>query len=223
LVVALAGLVSLAGCDPRTLFYFLQPEDPLIAAPGPSLEGKKVVVVANAVPSAMGEHLSIDREIAREVSTIFREKIKKIDVVENEKVWDWVEAHPKWTDPEELAKAFEADVVVVLEIEAFRLQNPGDLNVLQGTSKTHIVATEMAYPKNSKGKPIKDKPKEPKTIYDEYADTEFPVNGPIPTDSGPSRGGFKNKFLKIVAAQISWHFVGHSSRDKFQDEKITGL
>ena len=40
-VVALVGLVSLAGCDPRTLFYFLQANEPMIAPPGPSLEDKK--------------------------------------------------------------------------------------------------------------------------------------------------------------------------------------
>jgi hypothetical protein len=219
-VVALVGLVSLAGCDPRTLFYFLQPNEPSVAAPGPSLEGKKVVVVAHAVSGAMSEFNSIDRDMAREVVAILGEKVKEVEVVENDKVWDWVEAHPRWTDPAELGKAFEADVVIVLEIELFQVQNPGDLNVLEGTAKTHITATEMAYPKNSKGKPNKDKPKEGKTIYDDYADTVFPRRGPVPTDSGVSRGSFKNRFLKIAAAEVTWHFVEHAVDDQIQDVKF---
>ena len=34
--LALAGLFSLTGCDPRTLFYFLQPFEPTVPAPGPA-------------------------------------------------------------------------------------------------------------------------------------------------------------------------------------------
>src|SRR5262249_26734863 len=156
----------------------------------------------------------------REVATLLREKVRRIDLVEPDKVWTWVEAHPRWTDPAELARAFEADAVVFLEIEAFQLQNPADINVYQGTAKTHIMVTEMAYPKNSRGRSITDQPKEPKTIYDDYRDTEFPIRGPIPIDSGVSRGAFKTKFLKVVAAEISWHFVEHSPEEDIQDVKF---
>ena len=55
LMIAFAGLMSLPGCDPRTLMYFLQPFEPTIPAPGPSLKGKKVVVVAHAVSGAQGD------------------------------------------------------------------------------------------------------------------------------------------------------------------------
>ena len=222
IAIALAGTVSLAGCDPRTLFYFLQPFEPTIPAPGPSLKGKRVLVVTHAVSGALGEFQSLDRDLTREVTTLLREKVKKIDMVEPDKIWAWVEGHPNWTDPAELAKAFEADVVVFLEVEAFQVQNPSDLNVFQGSAKTHIMATEMRYPTNSKGKPIKDKPKEPKSIYDDYRDTEFPIRGPIPTDSGVSRPAFKNKFLKVVASEISWHFVEHAPDDDIQDVKFNG-
>jgi hypothetical protein len=220
LVFALAGLLSLPGCDPRMAMYFLQPFEPTVPAPGPKLDGKKVVIVTHAASNAMGEYQAIDRDLAREVASIFREKVKKIDLVDPDKVWNWIEAHPNWTDQAEIAKAFEADVVVFLEIEGFQVQHPSDLNVLQGTAKTHIQVTEMAHPKNSRGKPITDKPKEAKQIYDEYCDTEFPARGPIAMDSGVSRGAFKNKFLKVVAAEVSWHFVDHSPDDNIQDVKF---
>lgn len=220
LVLAAAGLLSLTGCDPRTLFYFLQPFEPTVPAPGPKLDGKRVVVVAHAVSNALGEFQALDREVTREVVSILRTKVKKIDVVEPDKVWTWVEGHPNWTDPAEVAKAFEADVVLFLEIEGFQLQNPSDLNVYQGTAKTHLLATEMAHPKNSRGKPILEQPKEAKTIYDDYQDTAFPVRGPIDMGSGVSRGAFKTKFLKVVCAEITWHFVDHSPDDTIQDVKF---
>jgi hypothetical protein len=220
LVFALVGLTSLAGCDPRTLFYFLQPWEPTIPAPGPSLKGKRVVVVTNAVSTTQGEFQTLDRDLTREIATILRDKIKKIEVVPPEKVWTWVEGHPSWTDRGDLAKAFDADIVISLEIEQFQLQNPADLNVFQGTAKTHIVVTEMAYPKNTNGRSNTSQPKEAKTIYDDYRDTEFPVRGPIPYDTGVSRGAFKVKFLKVVANEISWHFVEHAPDDDIQDVKF---
>ena len=190
LLIAVAGLVSLAGCDPRTLFYFLQPFEPTDRrARAGSLEGKKVVLVTHAVSGAHGR-VPVDRprpdpggqlDPSREGQEDRHRPIR-------DKVWAWVEGHPNWTDPAEIAKAFEADIVIFLEIEAFQIQNPGDLNVLQGTAKTHIQVTEMDYPKNTKGKPINDQPKEAKTIYDEYRDTEFPVRGPIPIGLGRQPG-----------------------------------
>lgn len=220
LVIAFVGLMSLAGCDPRTLMYFLQPNEPTIPAPGPKLEGKKVVVISHAVSSALSEFQSLDRDMTKEVTSALRAKVKDIKVVDSDKVWEWTEEHPHWTDPVEIAKNFEADFVIFLEVEAFQVQNPSDLNVMQGTAKTHIQVTEWAYPKNSKGKPVKDEPKESKTVYDEYADTEFPTRGPIPADSGVSRGAFKSKFLKVVCAEVSWHFVEHSPEDSIQDVKF---
>ena len=34
-LLAAVGLLTLAGCDPRSIFYFLQPFEPTIAPPGP--------------------------------------------------------------------------------------------------------------------------------------------------------------------------------------------
>ncbi len=219
LVFAL-GLVALAGCDPRPLMYFLQPWEPTIPAPGPKLEEKRVVLLTHAVSGTDSDFVSLDHDIAREVGSILRAKVKKIDLVNQDKVWDWVTAHPNWTDPAEAAKAFEADMVIFLEIESFQLQDPHSPGLLEGEAKTHIQAISLDYPKNSKGKPIKDQPKESKVVYDDYRDTQFPTRGPIPVESGHSRGAFKTKFLQVAAAEISWHFVEHSPEDDIQDGRI---
>lgn len=220
LVFMAVGLTSLAGCDPRTLVYFLQPWDPTIPAPGPALKGKRVVVVSHAAGAAQGEFQAIDRELTRDVVAIIRDKVRRVEIVPPEKVWTWVDGHPTWTDQGELARAFEADMVVFLEVEAFQLQNPADLNVFQGLAKTHIVVTELVHPKNAKGREQTDKPKEARQVYDAYQDTEFPRRGPIPYDTGVSRGAFKSKFMKVVANEVSWHFVEHAAGDDIQEVKF---
>jgi len=220
LIVAV-GLVALAGCDPRPLFYFLQPWEPTVAAPYKgSLKGKRVVVLTHAAAGTQNDFLALDRDLAREFGNILREKVKKIDLVSQKKVWDWVDGHPNWTDPAEAAEAFEADLVIFLEIEAFQVQDPHSPGLLEGTAKTHIQAVSLDYPKNSKGKPITDQEKESKVVYDDYCDTTFPIRGPIPAESGTSRNAFKNKFLQVVAAEVSWHFVEHAPEDAIQDARV---
>jgi len=220
LFLASGSLIAISGCDPRALVFFLQPNNPSIEAPGPSLLEKKVVILCNVSANALGEFPSLERDMCREVAGLFRKKVKKITVVDPDKVATWIEAHPKWSDPSDAARDFDADVVIFLEIEEFRIQSPGDLNVLHGTSKTHIQVFEMQYPKNSKDKPIKDQPKEAHNIYDQYCESTFPNRGPIPVDSGTSPSAFKNKFLRIAATEISWHFVEHAPDDTIQDSRI---
>lgn len=215
-----AGLVAMVGCDPRPLFYFLQPFEPTIPAPGPSLKGKKVVVLAHATAGSQAEFPGLERDLIRDFVMQLEKHGKKITVVDPEKVARWVEGHPKWTDPTDAARDHEADVAIFLELEQFQVQAPGDLNVLQGSAKVHIQAFELDYPKNSKGKPIKDKPKESKPIYDDYQETTFPIRGPVPVDSGIGRAAFKNRLVQVVANEVSWHFVEHSQDEVIQDVKF---
>lgn len=220
-LVAMSLLTTLTGCDPRTLIYFLQPYEPTIPAPGPSLKNKKVVVLSAADAATLGRFPGLERDLARQFTNNLK-KNKKITTVETEKVANWLEAHPDWSDPAEAARDFEADVVIVLEVEQFQTRHPGSLNVLEGSSKVHIRAFELAHPKNSKGKPITDQPKESEEIYDDYQETTFPIRGPIPMDSGVGESTFKNKLLQVVADECSWHFIEHSQGDIIQDVRFNG-
>lgn len=215
------SLLAISGCDPRTLAYFLQPFDASVAPPcETSFQGKKVVILVRAVADSTGEYSSIERDLSREVATIFRRKIKKVTVVDPDKVATWVEAHPRETDPAEVARDFDADIVVYVEVEQFQTQSPADLNMIHGEAKVHIKAFEMEYPKNSKGWAIKDQPKEAHEIHDDYAEPSFPERGPIPIDNGQSRSKFRITFVKVVAKAISWHFIEHAPDDSIQDSRI---
>jgi hypothetical protein len=223
MAAVLAGgiLAAISGCDPRTLAYFLQPFEPMVPPPcDTSLQGKKVVVLVQVASNSMGEYSSLDRDLSREFTSILKKKIKKITIVDPDKVMTWKEAHPKWTAPAEIATDFNADVVLFLEVEQFQIQSPGDLNMLHGESKVHIQGYEMEYPKNSKDRPIKDQPKEPVSFWDDYVETKFPDRGPIPIDTGASRSKFRIKFVKIVAKEISWQFIEHAEDDSIQDSRI---
>ena len=222
MVLVAGGLIAISGCDPRSLAYFLQPFESTIEPPeglrARGEEGRHPV--QRDLGGAGGIPVARARRPSRSWLEILRKKVKKITIVEPDKVATWVEAHPHWTEPADAARDFDADIAIFLEVEQFQSQSPGDLNMVHGDSKVHIQVFEMEYPKNSKDKPIKDQPKEAHNIYDEYAESTFPNRGPLPIDSGTSRNAFKHTFFKIVVKEISWHFVEHREEDSIQDSRI---
>ena len=93
--------------------------------------------------------------------------------------------------------------------------------LFQGHSKIHIQVTTKDFPKDKKGKPIKGEPKEVDVIFDDYADSTFPSHTPVPAGAdGVSKAAFKNKFLKLVATELSWRFVDHATGDDIQDTRF---
>ncbi len=215
-----ASLLTLPGCDPRTMLYFLQPFDPTIPPPGPSLSGKKVVVVTHVQPGAGESYSDLSRDLTREFMSALRKNVKKIQLVDNDKVNAWMEAHPSWTDATEVGKDFEADIAIMLDVATFQAVDPKSPDLMEGTSNIHIHVWSYGHPKDSKGKEEKHEPKEWDQIYEEQADTSFPTRGPVPRDVGVSESSFKLKFLKLVANELSWHFVEHAPGDDIQDVKF---
>jgi hypothetical protein len=213
-----ASLLSLPGCG--EFLYFLQPFDPVVPATGPSLKGKKVVVLTHVSPGSGADYGDLSRDMTREVTNHLRKEVKRIQVVDPEKVAEWIQAHPSWTDPAEAAKAFEADLAIFLDVSKFDTEDPRSPNLMEGVSNIHIQVWEIAHPKNSKGQENKSQPKESIKTYEEQADTTFPIRGPIPRDTGISPSSFRIKFLKLVTKEISWHFVDHAPGDDIQDVKF---
>ena len=113
-----------------------------------------------SVPGAQYEY-DVANEITDKFVAILRKQVKKIDVVDPAKVRAWQRDKPSLTDPADAARAFEADVVILLELEKFRIQNPQDLQMLKGESSIAIQVTELDYPKDDRGRPMTDKPRNP--------------------------------------------------------------
>lgn len=220
LTLAVAGLIAVVGCDPRQAAFFLQPFEPKIGATCPPLKGKRVAVVARIAPGASADFVTIDREMARELTTILRENVKKIDLVDAEQVAAWCRANPTWTDPADLARAFEADVVIDLQIVKFEVDNPSSPGLFEGKSSVHVRVTEWAHPKDDRGREQTDQPKQANVIHETDRDTAFPITGGIPVSADVSRATFKNKFLQLVATEISWNFVGRAPGDNIQDTRF---
>ena len=219
-LAVVATTIALSGCDPRQALYFFQPFDPTIPGECPSLKGKRVVILTRSAPGLQSDFLTVDREVTEKLVKIMKEKIKKIDIVNTEKVREWLKSKPSLSDPAEAARAFDADIVVSLEIQQFEIQSPIAVDMYHGKANIHIQVTELNYPKDDDGKRLKDKEKESEVVYDGDVTTEFPTTGGVPIESGTSKSDFKNRFLKIAVEELSWKFTEHAPGDNIQDTKF---
>jgi len=217
-LLAGASLLSLPGCG--EFLYFLQPFDPVEPAPGPKLKGKKVVVLTHVSPGSGADYGDLSRDLSRDLTSLLRKDVKKITVVDPDKIAEWVAAHPSWTDPAEAAKAFEADVAIFLDVTKFETEDSKSPDLMFGQSSIHIQVWEIAHPKNSNGQENKSQPKESIKIYEEQADSTFPDRGPVSKDNRVSPSSFRIKFLKLVALELSWHFIDHAPGDDIQDMRF---
>lgn len=220
LATAVTGVTGLSGCDPRQAMYFLQPFSPSIEAPCPSLKGKKVVILTTTTNGVQTDFLALDRELTRDLAAILRKEVKKIQLVDTDDVAAWARSHPTWTDPAEVAQAFDADAVILLEVRKYQIQDPSSPGLFEGHSDIHIQVVELAHPKDDRDKPMTDKPKEAKVIYDGDRSTAFPVTGHVPAEAGVSATTFRNTFHKLVVKEVSWAFVPHAPGDNVQNTRI---
>jgi hypothetical protein len=224
LAVAALGLGMLAlatGCDPRALAYFLQPFEPRVEPPGPSLKGKKVVILTHATTGTQGDFPDLPGDLSKGLGRILAAELKKVEVVPHAKVKVWADGHPNYTDPSAAGVDFDADAVIFLEVEGMEIDNPSSPGLFQGLSRIHVKVFELTTPTDEKGKPIPGRDREVLVTYDEIIETAFPrTQGAMPVSATVNRNTFRRKFLEVVLAELSWQFVPHANADTIQDTRL---
>jgi hypothetical protein len=217
----LAGLVLMAalattGCNMLALPFFLIPGmepkiDPKCKLASEDKEKEvKVVLLASTALETRPEFLRVDRDLSRMVVTNLQETFKKnkekVTVVPISQIEKYKDDHPNWhaLDPEEIGQHFKADYVINLEIDAITLYEPGSSNTLfRGRTEISLAVVNVKDPKEG-------------PIYKEEYTCEYPrAKGPVPAgDSNPAQ--FRQRFLGVVAREISWRFTAHLVDDDLQ-------
>jgi hypothetical protein len=219
----LAGLLTLAvmlgaGCNLASLSYFLLPhEDPhfppelMKLSPRPGYDTSRVVILCSLPIDTGIDFIRIDRDLtsalARQITHGYEEldKKEKVVVIRPSKVEKFKDDHPDWHTMElvDIGKRFQADYVIRLDVQAISLYEKGSSNLMyRGRATVSVAALDMHHGD--------DEP-----VTKEYV-TEYPsdAKGPVPVDDR-NRLEFRQAFLEHIAKGLSWYFVPHLTRDKF--------
>jgi hypothetical protein len=203
LCLCLVALVPpLSGCSTLlTVAYLVQPAD--MPAEFAGLKGKHVAVVCRPIVELEFSDAGSARELATLIDAQLEKNVRKIDIIGQQEVARWLDEH-SWVDYQTLGKSLDADYVVGIDLERFRLHEGSTLYRGRATATVRVYDVDkgdMAFEKRIDG-------------------FEFPANSAIPA-SDRSETEFRAMFLQMLSQKISRLFHAYESREAFAEESLT--
>jgi hypothetical protein len=203
LLAAVAFLAPcLGGCSTLlTVAYLVQPAD--VPAEFKGLKGKHVAVVCRPIVELDFSDAGSARELAALVDSQIKTNVRKVAVIGQQEVSRWLDEN-SWVDYPTLGKALDADYVVGIDLERFRLHEGSTLYRGRATATVRVFDVKtgaVAFEKR-------------------IDDFSFPANSGIPsTDQSESQ--FRAMFLDMLARRVSRCFHAYESRETFAEESLT--
>jgi hypothetical protein len=204
LILALLAAIApfSAGCSTLlTVAYLVQPAD--VPAEFKGLRGKHVAVVCRPIVELQFSDAGSSRQLAGLIGSQLEQKLRNTKVISQQEVARWLDEN-SWVDYPTLGKSLDADMVVGIDLEEFRLHEGSTL--FRGRATAHVRVYDVAAKK---------------VVFEKRLDDfSFPANTAIPT-TDRSEAEFREMFLQIVAQRISRTFHAYESREHFAEESLT--
>jgi hypothetical protein len=193
--------VTLGGCSTLgTIAYLVQPND--VPAEYDGLRGKHVAVVCRPIVELQFSDAGSARELAATVSALIRQNVRKVKVISQQEVARWVDEND-WVDYGTLGKAVDADMVVGIDLEQFRIHEGTTLYRGRGSAIVRVF----------------DVAEEDIVFERRIEDFAYPGTGGVPT-TDRSESQFRAMFLQIFSRRIARLFHSSESRMTFAEENL---
>ena len=204
-LVAFALLIPLvaSGCSMlTTVAYLVQPENDA-PAEFKGLRGKHVAVVCKPIVELEFSDASSARELASMVGAHLAQNVRKSRVIDQREVARWIDENA-WIDYPTLGKSLDADIVVGIDLEQFRMHEGSTL--YRGRATAHIRVYDVA---------------EKKVLFEKRIDDfTFPGDSAVPATDQPE-SQFRALFLQVLSRRIARNFHAYDSRACFAEENLT--
>ncbi|MFM8893662.1 MAG: hypothetical protein ACKOTB_18975 [Planctomycetia bacterium] len=202
-VFALLLPILAGGCSLiTTVAYLVQPEKD-VPAEFKELRGKHVAVVCKPIVELEFSDSGSARELAAMVGGQLMQNVRKARVIDQREVSRWIDEN-SWVDYPTLGKSLDADLVVGIDLEKFRIHEGSTL--FRGRASANVRVYDVAA----------------KTVVFEkrFEDFTFPGSSAVPaTDQSESQ--FRALFLEVLARRIARSFHAYDSRATFAEDNLT--
>jgi hypothetical protein len=170
-----------------------------IDAEFPGLEEKKVAIICVANTSSY-EPNSVPRMLERAVTLVLESQGEAIEVIHQDEVADWIDNND-WDqlDYREIGRGVEADMVLAIELEGFRLHE--GMTLYKGRADVTITVFDMS----EKGKVVFRK---------NIPDFAFPRTG-ARHSTEMSEARFRQLFVGVMAQEVAKYFYDYRIEDDF--------
>ena len=163
------------------------------------LKGKKVAVVCRATGTSSFRHAHAPAKLAEAVAKLLKTNVDDIKIVDPRKVADWTDNNPNQPYTE-IGKWLEADVVVGIDLDDFRLQKGQTL--YHGEAQVTLRVYDMTSAEPGETSWTQTIPQ-----------MQYPTIGPVPATG--NLGQFRREFISVLAGQIARKFYAHESNQTF--------
>jgi hypothetical protein len=202
---ALALVLPLAagGCSLiTTVAYLVRPENDA-PAEFKGLRGKHVAVVCKPIVELEFSDAGSARELAGLVGMQLGRNVRKARVIDQREVARWIDENA-WVDYPTLGKSLDADIVVGIDLEQFRMHEGSTL--YRGRATANVRVYDVA---------------EKKVLFEKRIDDfTFPGDSAVPS-SDRTESQFRAMFLQVLAGRIARSFHAYDSRATFAEENLT--
>ena len=193
--------ITLGGCSTLgTIAYLIQPND--VSAEFDGLRGKHVAVVCRPIVELQFSDAGSARELAAIVGALVRQNVRKVKVISQQEVARWIDEND-WVDYGTLGKAVDADMVVGIDLEQFRIHEGTTLYRGRGSAIVRVF----------------DVDEESMVFERRLEDFAYPGAGGVPT-TDRSESQFRAMFLQIFGRRIARLFHSYESRMSFAEENL---
>ena len=199
---ALAAAVAAPGCSMLyTVAYLVRPAD--VPAEFTGLRGKHVAVVCRPIVELEFSDANSARELAALVGAQIARHVRGVRVIEQQEVARWLDEHA-WVDYPTLGRSIDADVVVGVDLEQFRMHEGSTLYRGQATTRLRVFEAEKGT-----------------VLFEKRIDGfNYPANSAVPV-SDHTEPQFRGLFLNILARRIASSFHAYESQERFAEENLT--
>lgn len=201
LALVVACLSAVTGCRAvlTTVAYLVKGTD--VDAECNALEEKTVVVVCRPLAQLTFRNANAAADISAEVSKLLADRVPEIKIISQREVAKWLDEHGDWTDYEEVGKALKADLVVGVDLHAFRLYEAQTL--YQGRSTVAVSVIDCT------------STDEDLVVFErELPEIVYPPNVPMPS-SEKTEQNFRREYIATLADQIARHFYSHDPHNDY--------
>lgn len=195
----LASLAAATGCTSALATAMWLVHGPNVDPEFDVFREKKVAVVCRTLDFQY-QFPTVPKDLARGVSLLLRQNVRKIEVVDARKVEEWMDNN-SWEEYTEVGKALDADLVLGIDLEGFSIYEGQTL--YQGKANLSVKVYDC-----HTGELLVEK-RLPRSV--------FPPNSPVPTDE-MQEVEFRRKFVGELAGQLGRHFYPHDPHAYFAAE-----
>jgi len=215
----LAAAVCAGGCA-NVLFTAMYLVNGLNVDPEfAGLKKKQVVIVCRPLVNLQYEDSRVAKDLSVALGRLLHEN-GKVKVVEQRKVERWTDEHT-WEQFAEVGKAFDADLVLGIDLEYFHLYQGQTL--YQGKANVSLQVVDLKPSKDKNKDEKKDAPshkddksdstnkdddEETPVVFEKQMQIVFPPNNCVPTSDKPENQ-FRHDFIAAMAEKISHNFCSH--------------